>query len=125
MGEILVSVEMIDESVNPVPAEHRRAKIEMARIVERHHYVLTIPEDDRGELRIEVLFERGTEPLNERPRPRLLRNAERSRCLSKLSLWEKVFRMLLDSSSNHSIAPKNFQSWSLKGDRFLLELSPN
>ena len=37
VGETLVSVEMIDESVNQVLVGHLRAKIETARIVERRH----------------------------------------------------------------------------------------
>lgn len=78
--EMLVSVEMIDESVNLVPAEHRRAKTEIAQIAERHHYALEILEDDRGDRRIEAPFESETELLNERRRPRQLRNAERSLC---------------------------------------------
>lgn len=80
VGETLVSIEMIDESVNLVPAEHRRAKTEIAQIAERHRYALAIPEDGRGDLRIEAPFESETELLNERRRPRQLRNAERSLC---------------------------------------------
>lgn len=77
VAEILLSEEMIDESVNRAPVEHLRARKEMDQIAAGLHCVLRILEGDRGEVRIVVLFEREIEPLKERPRPRLLRNAER------------------------------------------------
>ena len=97
VGEILVSVEMIGESVNLVLVEHLRAKIETARIVERRHCALITREDAREEVQIEVPFEKGTELLKERLRPRQLRNAERSLYLSKLNMLGKRFLVAFHS----------------------------
>lgn len=86
VGQILVSAEMIDVSASLVPAEHLKVvKAEMDPTEEEgHHCVSPTLGDDKEEVRAADLSERGTEQLNERPRPRPPRNVERLFCQSKL-----------------------------------------
>jgi hypothetical protein len=83
VAEILLSVEMIDESANLVPAENHLKAKEMARIEEGLHCVSLVLEDGREELIIVVPSERGTGLRKKRERQRLPRNGERSFCQSK------------------------------------------
>jgi hypothetical protein len=92
--EILLSVEMINESANLVPAENHLKAKEMALIEEGRHCVSLVLEDDREEVRIVVLSERGIGLRNERQRPGPLMKGERFFCQSKLNaLRRRVPRM--------------------------------
>jgi len=84
--EILLSVEMINESANLVPAENHLKAKEMARIEEGPHCVSLVLEDGREERRIVVLSERGTGLRTERERPRPPKNGERYFCQMDLFL---------------------------------------
>ncbi len=83
-AQIPVSAEMIGANASLVPAEHLKVETEKDPIEQAgHHCVSPTLGDDKEEVRAADLSERGTEQLNERLGPRLLRNVERLFCQSK------------------------------------------